>query len=607
MILSRWRDAVGASAAYAAVTIVWTWPLAAGLAHDVPADFGDPLLNSWILAWDATHVGRGWWNANIFYPHPLALAYSEHLLPQALAILPIYRLTANPILCYNLVFLSTFVLSGLGMFLLARELTGSGAGAFIAGLAFAFAPYRVASLPHLQVLSSMWMPFALYGVRRYFAGGRPRALAGGAAAWLLQNLSCGYYLLFFTPVVLLYLAWELVARRPPARVAAAVAAAALAVAAATLPFATPYLELRRLGFGPRPIEEVVRFSADTNGYLTADPNARLWGPIARASQNPEGALFPGIVVTALAAATAARAFWPAALVLAPFLLLALPLFAIRLPLVRTTSLARTAGFAALASLVLLAASRRRRRQLRAWLGSPIGFFAAIVLLSAMMSFGPEVRTRGRTVAQGVVYTLFYEYVPGFDGLRVPARFAMIVSFGLAALAGYAIRSSRAAAAVGALLVVESLAVPLPLDQNDTNYGRPHLAALPARVSLSDSADLYGFVARLPGTVAIAELPLGEPAFDVRYMFYSTRHWKPLVNGYSGGAPEEYTRLGQDLQDALDRPDRAWQALVHTHATHVIVHEALYAEGRGPAITAWLRSRGARDVAAFGSDRVLVLN
>jgi hypothetical protein len=68
-----------------------------------------------------------------------------------------------------------------------------------AGLGFAFAPYRTASLPHLQVLSSAWMPFALLGFRRYFEAGRWRSLAGGSTAWVAQNLSCGYYLLFSVP------------------------------------------------------------------------------------------------------------------------------------------------------------------------------------------------------------------------------------------------------------------------------------------------------------------------------------------------------------------------------------------------------------------------
>jgi len=130
--------------AYGLLTIAMTWPLARGLARDLPADFGDPLFNSWVLAWDAEHLLRGlaghldalreYWNANIYYPHPLSLAYSEHLTAQAIVILPVYAISGNPILCYNVTFLLTFVLSALGMFLLVRELTGSGPAAFLAGV-----------------------------------------------------------------------------------------------------------------------------------------------------------------------------------------------------------------------------------------------------------------------------------------------------------------------------------------------------------------------------------------------------------------------------------------------------------------------------------------
>src|SRR5258708_2369646 len=120
---------------YFGLTIGLTWPLATGLGHHIPGDFGDPLFTAWVMAWDATHLGRGWWHANIFAPHPLALAYSEHFLPQGLQALPVYWATGNPTLGYNLVFLSTFVLSGLGTFLLARELTASRAPRVAAGVA----------------------------------------------------------------------------------------------------------------------------------------------------------------------------------------------------------------------------------------------------------------------------------------------------------------------------------------------------------------------------------------------------------------------------------------------------------------------------------------
>jgi hypothetical protein len=153
--VNRW-SALGL---YTLLSFVLTWPLVLGLGSDVPGDFGDSLLNMWILGWGAEHApglltgSIGWtqfWNANIFHPDPLALALSEHLFGQVLQILPVYWLTGNIILCYNLLFISTFALSAFGTYLLVRDLTGDKRAAFIAGLVYGFLPYRIASVPHLR-------------------------------------------------------------------------------------------------------------------------------------------------------------------------------------------------------------------------------------------------------------------------------------------------------------------------------------------------------------------------------------------------------------------------------------------------------------------------
>ena len=596
-----------------------TWPLAAGLARDVPGDFGDPLFTSWVLAWDATHLGPGWWSANIFAPHPLSLAYSEHFLPQALQALPIYAITKNPILCYNLLFLSTFALSGLGMFLFGRELTGSAAAGFVAGLAFAFAPYRIANVPHLQVLSSAWMPFVLFGLHRHFETGGIRPLAGAAAAWLVQNLSCGYYLLFFSPVVVGYIAWEIARRglwrdrRELLRLGAAIAI----VLAATAPFLLPYLELRRLGFNPRSLAETRRFSADVYAYFTADPNLTLWGSTLQTWPRSEGLLFPGLTIAALAILGAAPR-GPAktghyrflALAMLAVIVTLLLGFSIRLPGVKITSLSRVLVVCAAALAVALAVSPTIRDTSRRWLSSPAGMFSAITLFAIVMSFGPDIHAMGRTVMGTSLYAAFYDLVPGFDGVRVPARFAMIVTLGLAALAALGIAAidrrhqARVSAIAGALILLEAIAVPMPINQNATDYKQAGLAPLPA--SVADTPAVYRFAAQLPAPAVLMELPLGEPAFDIRYMFYSTRHWRRLVNGYSGGAPPDYEMLAESLKDVATRPDRAWQAIAGSTATHAIVHEASYTGGGGRAVSLWLQSRGAREVAAFGSDRVFEL-
>ena len=121
------------------------------------------------------------WDANIFHPAPLALSLSEHLFGQVLQILPVYWLTGNIILCYNLLFLSTFVLSAFGTYLLVHDLTGDRRAAFIAGLVYGFLPYRIASVPHVQVMSSQWMPFALWGLNRFVSGASVTVQPGAGA------------------------------------------------------------------------------------------------------------------------------------------------------------------------------------------------------------------------------------------------------------------------------------------------------------------------------------------------------------------------------------------------------------------------------------------
>ncbi len=624
--------------AFAALTIVMTWPVARGLARDVPTDLGDPLLNAWILARDAAHILRAlgghlgalstYWHAGIFYPQPYALAYSEHLTPQALEILPVYALTANPILCYNLVFLSTFFISALGTFLFVRELTGDTAAAFVAGLAFGFAPYRFGSLSHVQVLSSCWVPFVLYGLRRFFVTRRTRPLAWASVAWFLQNLSCGYYLLFFSPVVVAYAAWEVATRRlwRDRRTVGALLVAAVAVAAATAPFMLPYFELRRLGFGPRPLAAADQYSAEVWSYLTADVTLRIWGRVARAWPHPEAQLFPGLTIVVLAFLAAVRA-WPdktgqapaigerplaAAFLAATAAVVALAAgWTLRTSWLRVTDLDRAVIVAAVLGLALVARSARVRRGLATWLKEPAGFFTLVVVVAAILTLGPHVRAHGRLVDDHNLYVLLYRYVPGFDGLRVPARFAMVVALGLAVLAGCGASAvkrrrggSMVVAAAGALILIESLVVPVPVNLRTIGFKQSGLVAQLGPVRLgAEMPDAYRFVASLPADTAILELPFGEPAFEVRYMLHTLDHHHPIVNGYSGGSPRFYDRLSDVLAQAFVEPDRAWAALAASKATVVIVHEEDYQPGRGERVSRWLAANGAREVYHSGPDRV----
>src|SRR5262245_11235706 len=315
------RRAWHAAAAYTVLAFVVTWPLARGLGRDVPADLGDPVFVMWVLAWDCEQLLAilsgdfsrlaTFFDANIFHPAPMTLAYSEHFIAQAVQVLPLWTLTGNPILCYNVLYLTTFVLSGLGAYLFVRELTGNGRAAFVAGVLFAFAPYRFPQSSHLQVLSSQWMPFALYGFRRYFdsidthaapRGGRWRPLLGAASALVVQNLSCTYYLMFFSPFAAAYVLWEIWRRRlwGRPRLWLQLATAAIVVGVLTVPLLLPYAMVQEQLQIARSRGELSMYAADVYSYATAVSEQIVWGSMARVFPKAEGDLFPGLVAVFLA-------------------------------------------------------------------------------------------------------------------------------------------------------------------------------------------------------------------------------------------------------------------------------------------------------------------
>src|SRR3954468_8854072 len=96
-------------------------PLLPAATHAIPGELRDTLLNTWILAWDADRIRHGFsgiWNAPIFFPYRDTLAFSENLFGPALFVSPVYWASGNAVLTYNIAFLLSFVVAGVGMYLL---------------------------------------------------------------------------------------------------------------------------------------------------------------------------------------------------------------------------------------------------------------------------------------------------------------------------------------------------------------------------------------------------------------------------------------------------------------------------------------------------------
>jgi hypothetical protein len=639
------RQALGATLLYVVATLALTWPLATVVHKEVAADMGDPVFICWVLLWtsgqvfaflsgDFSALSR-YWHGNIFYPEPLTLAYSEHFTAQMVQALPLLTFTDNIVLVYNLLFISTFVLCGLGMFLFVRDLTGKPIAAFVAGLAFAFAPYRIDQFSHLQVLSAQWMPFVLWGFRRYLETGRRRALVGGAAALIVQNLSCGYYLMFFTPFAAAYVVYELATRERLSdwKTWRAFAIAGVVVAVISLPFLTPYLEVRRSGVGVRAMGEVGMFSADTHGFATSTARSWLWGERLAVYPHPEGQAFPGFAILALALvgflagafrwrprADLHAAEWRQVLAGALMVWLAVHLFW-TIDLLVTGSFPRwvdgqwmawhQGGRVFLTTLVLLTGLvllLKRPRTQPPSPGSPVFFYAVAAVIAAVLAMGPEILVRGSPVSAGP-YAWLMNHVPGFDGLRVPARFVAPMTLFLAVLAGVGASRLLSKHRLGFAMVVLAGVVimveawPAHFDTN-VRIGAHGLELTPRELRTGKNIPAaYQFIRDSNRPIALLEFPFGAAPWDLHAVFYAGYHRQRLINGYSGFFPESYHRLTRIFDRRREDPDAAWRALMGSRATHVLVHEGAFPPHRRQEMGDWLLASGAHEVLTDGRDRL----
>ena len=479
-------------ATYVALAVLMTWPLVPRLTSHLgaPEGPGDPYLNLWILGWDLRTVmerpgalldGRIF-DANIFHPADGTLAYSDHLLPQALLMLPLYAATNDVVVCYNVLLLLSIVFSGLSMHACARQLGAPAAGAFVAGIAWAFWPYRIAHLIHLQLQALYFLPLAVLLLARLLAGVRIREAVALGVVSALQVASSLYYGLF-TAVTLATIALAAglgVGRWRQPRFLGRLGLAAVIGGLLAAPVVWPYWRMQHDAGFARTIDEASRHAALASSYLQVPEANRLYGGtrlltardrdgMVRAGRRDgvEHALFPGVTLLALGALGAWRT-------------------------------RRAATGPLTASLVVL------------------------VVIGFVLSLGPD-GLRG-------IYSELHRHVPGFQAIRAPARFGVLVTLGLALLAS---RGVGALAGAGAgwralpavLLLVEYASVPLPLTPR------------PAKTTPTGE-----WLARDEAPGAVVYLPLTNDGRNTVAMVDSLQHGRPIVNGYSGQRPAFFPAL-----------------------------------------------------------------
>jgi hypothetical protein len=529
--IARPREIVLLSVAAAALAVLMTWPLATGLTHlgKTEPTNADGQYSIWNVAWvahaivaDPLHL----FDANIFAPHKTTLAYSEaNLLSGALG-LPAWWLTRNPWLTLNVVLLFAFASAFAGAYLLFLYLSGSRAAAATGGVIYAFCPYVMSHLSHIQLLFTGGIPLSLYCLHRladsYSLPDVTRAPRGTALGAVLaaQALACAYYGVFAGLIVgyatlVLTTTRRLWTSRAWWQAIATAAAIALAI---TIPVFIPFLDVQRdTGFA-RTVDDTARWAARPIDYLVSAAHAHA--PLlayARGVGQWLEVLFPGYIAVA-------------------------------------------AGAAGIA-IALRRSGHRETAILYCGLGG-LAFWA---------SFGPRAG----------LYRVLYN-LPTFSFLRAPSRLGLVVTMVLALFACLALAAlfdvieaarPRLRRGLGAIAVAAAIA---------------DVAVFPIRWAEAPAIpDGYASLAHRP-RAPLAEFPFyGERiAFPLhaQYMLFSTAHWLPLVNGYSDVIPADFRRDAPIL-DSFPSND-AFAALARHRVRYIAVHWDMYV-GRKDEIRARL--------------------
>jgi hypothetical protein len=160
--------------------------------------------------------------------------------------------------------------------------------------------------------------------------------------------------------------------------------------------------------------------------------------------------------------------------------------------------------------------------------------------------------------KGLTYDDLYRRLPPYRGMRVASRFsamveaalAILTAFGAARIFGLKVEATRAGVATrGVICAVLCAAVLVDLRMDIGLH--PYLPGIPA---------IYE---RVNPSMVLAEEPGGHP---VDYMYFSTRHWAKLLDGYSGFFPDlrelNAAREGFPARDSV----AAFRRLGATHLT-----------------------------------------
>lgn len=602
------------------LSIIMLWPLPLHMA-DAFVSHVDPLLNTWIFDWDTYQLFKDpfhLFDSNIFFPLKNTLAFSEHMIVLSLIAFPVSLVSGNPILGYNFVQLLAYILCGFAVYLLVFHLTKSRIAGIIAGVIFAFSPYRFRQVGHIQNLTVFWTPLSLLYLHKAIKRPSWKYVLLFALFFVLQALSCGYLGVFLTIAVGMFVLYYLLFM-PRANIAPffkKLVISAILSGLIIAPFLVPYLQVKKEHRFERTVESNIQISANILGYATISrfnknvfyetksvQNRILINQTDRGKLRPVGrGLFPGILTILLAFSaflfppyasrfpvgsgvgglTRIRRVEKGVNGLLLFLAglvgaiifsrgLEFSIAGLNISLTHLTNPFYLILFILVVKLVLSRFTLRNFEDAENASSIHQNFYLFLAVFTCILSFGPKIYYITHDFGTGP-YMLLYKNIVLFKGIRVPERFGIFVMLALSVLAGYGVTKVLAllkkrgkvilSCFILAFLVYEFICVPFPYEKISR-----------------EPAEVYKWLTSSKEEFAILEFPLTKLQTNKYYMYWSILHRKNLANGSSGFNPPVFNQLRKIAHEMGPFPHREFIRYVKTQVPvkYLILHLESFSE------------------------------
>jgi hypothetical protein len=510
------------------LTAVMTWPWVRHL-RDGVADEADSYAHAYFLWWDyhqTFHDPLHLFDATIFYPYRTTLAFGENDYGIALLFFPLFAVGLRPLTVYSIAVFLSFPFTGYGMFRLSRTLSGSETLAGVAGIVFAFLPYRFHHLSHLPLIFAGWIPLLLESLILFSRERSWRRALWLGLAFSLNTLTCvTWFILTLIPLGLS--AVFLLSQQRVWRDRAFWLRGGIALTAATLlllPFLLPFVHVAKLYGFVRSPAEVQAFSAHLSNWFAVDEGNRILKMFGARLLDFEMALFPGL----------------------PVLIMAMIGFVI----------------AAAKGIAKLTAAKQK--------SSSLTFSGELLIHSVIWSV---IGFLGSFGLNSFFHRFLYNYLPLFRSMRVAVRWSMICYVGLAMLA-----------ATGAVFLAELLSrwwrrVPLPallsgfvllvlFDQ----WVRP----FPLVSGKVDPNELALNLKEKKLVGGIVELPAGDAG--PFYMLRAADHGQPLVVARNSFTPPIEQEI-ESLSTSQPIPDELFDLFERIPASYLVIHPSFMSPER----------------------------